>query len=103
MELTISNGQVMTRFHYLLYAFNAKERITEMEKRSGVTIIRSVFLLGVMIFLMGGSPATAAQASHESKEKQEPMGIANKTESSVIPPIDAAVPAHFETASFGLG
>jgi hypothetical protein len=31
------------------------------------------------------------------------MSLAYKTESPAIPPIDAAVPSNFETASFGLG
>ena len=31
------------------------------------------------------------------------MDIAYNTESSVIPPIDAAVSPNFKTASFGLG
>lgn len=31
------------------------------------------------------------------------MSLAYKTEFQLIPPIDEAMPANFETASFGLG
>ena len=74
-----------------------------MEKRSCVNIIRCLFLLGVMSFLMGGSPTTATQANNGSKAKEGSLSLAYKTESPAIPPIDAAVPSNFETASFGLG
>lgn len=76
-----------------------------MKKSSCANIIRRLFLLGVMSFLLGCSPTMAMQANHDSKTKERSMGLAHKTdtESPVIPPIDMAAPSIFETASFGLG
>ncbi len=74
-----------------------------MKKRCCVTIIRSLLLLGVMSLLIGSSITAATQASHVSKAKGNSMGITNITEPPPIPPIDAAVPLNFKTASFGLG
>ena len=76
-----------------------------MKKRSCANIIRCLFLLGVMSFLSGCSQTMAMQAKHDSKTKERSMSLAYKTEteSPVIPPIDAAAPSIFETASFGLG
>ena len=76
-----------------------------MKKRSGAYIVGCLFLLGVIFFLMGGSPTMTPQTSHASKTTEGSMNLAYKTESesSQIPPIDAAAPAVFETASFGLG
>ena len=68
-----------------------------MEKRPCFNIIRCLFLLGVMWFLMGAFLTTAIQVNESS------MSFAYETESPMIPTIDAAVPANFETASFGLG
>jgi hypothetical protein len=74
-----------------------------MKKRSCADVIRCLFLLGLMSFLMGCSPTTGTQANHASKTKEDSMSLAYKTGSPAIPPIDAAVPSNFETASFGLG
>jgi hypothetical protein len=43
------------------------------------------------------------QANNTSGSKGNPMNVENETELLIIPPIDAAAPAIFETASFGLG
>ncbi len=76
-----------------------------MNKRSRTDIIRCLLLLGVMSFLLGGSPTMGKQANRASKTKEGSMSVAYKTETefSKIPPIDAAAPSVFETASFGLG
>ena len=74
-----------------------------MKKRSCADVIRCLVLLGLMSFLMGCSPTTATEANHDSKAKEGSMSLAHKSEFSAIPPIDAAVPSNFETASFGLG
>jgi len=46
-----------------------------------------------------------SQANHESKTTEATMNLAQEieTDAPAIPPIDAAAPAVFETASFGLG
>jgi len=61
--------------------------------------------LGMLTFLWACSPTTDTQASHESKKTEADMNLAYKieTEAPTIPAIDAAAPAVFETASFGLG
>jgi hypothetical protein len=82
---------------------NPKERILDMGKRPCFNIIRCLFLLGVMWFLMGAALTTAMQVNESSKVKESSMSFAHETEFPMIPPIDAAVPANFETAFFGLG
>ena len=76
-----------------------------MKKRSGAYIIGCLFLLGIISFLMGDFPTMTTQTSHAAKTTEDSMDLANKKEpeSLQIPPIDAAAPAVFETASFGLG
>jgi len=74
-----------------------------MKKSGYFNIIRCLFLWGVMSFLMGASLTTAKQANEGSKTKEGSMGLAYETGPPAIPPIDAAVPTNFETASFGLG
>jgi hypothetical protein len=86
-----------------LDGFKLKREITEMKKRSCVHIIRCLFLLVVVSCLIGWSPMTATQAIPVFKAEEDSMGLAQKTESPAIPPIDAAAPSNFETASFGLG
>jgi hypothetical protein len=59
-----------------------------------------------MIISAGGcSPTKETRANHESKTNKNIVRPAYETgtDSSLIPPIDAAVPSVFETASFGLG
>ena len=82
-----------------------KERTIEMKKRSRANIIGCLFSFGVISFLLSGSLTTETQANRTQKTKEGSMSLAYKieTESSKIPPIDAAAPSIFETASFGLG
>ena len=76
-----------------------------MKKTSGVNLIRYLLLLGVMSFFTSCSPTMDTQADQASKTKEESMRLAHEIEtgSQMIPPIDAAAPKTFETASFGLG
>jgi len=76
-----------------------------MKKRSGAYIFGCLFLSGVMSFILGGFPKMTSQASHASKAAEDSMNLAFKTEteSRQIPPMDAAAPSVFKTASFGLG
>ena len=64
-----------------------------------------LFFTGILSLLWAGSPMMDSQAGQESKTTEAAMNLALKTEtdSLVIPPIDAAAPTVFETASFGLG
>jgi hypothetical protein len=59
----------------------------------------------VMMMLAGwvGAHGVAAAADFESKEPSMTYANLVNPEESAIPPIDAAAPGHFETASFGLG
>ncbi len=61
-----------------------------------------MLLLTVSLFL-DGTGSAAMQANQGSKAKGDSMDSAYKTESPAIPPIDAAAPTNFKTASFGLG
>jgi hypothetical protein len=76
-----------------------------MKKRSRGIIIGCLSLLGMMSFLLNGSLTRETQANRTQKTKEGSMSLAYKieTELSKIPPIDAAAPSIFETASFGLG
>lgn len=74
-----------------------------MKNKSSVNMALCLFLLGMITSFAGCNPTTATLADHDSGTKQGSMNLAYKTESPVIPPIDAAVPSKFETASFGLG
>lgn len=74
-----------------------------MKNKSSATLVRFFFLLGVMSLLLAGIAASQTQEGEALKASEETMATAGKTGSPTIPPIDAALPATFETASFGLG
>jgi hypothetical protein len=74
-----------------------------MEKRNWAIVIHVLFVLGAVSLLMNCSPEMAVLESQLDSSKDKSMNVAIKTESTSIPPIDAAVPSNFETASFGLG
>ena len=76
-----------------------------MKNRSVAYMIRCVCLLGVTFFLVGIGLVMDPQADPTTETKEAPMGLAHKIEADAtqIPPIDAAAPSVFETASFGLG
>jgi hypothetical protein len=63
-------------------------------------------LLTIMLAILWAcSPTMDPQADHAKQSSEDSMNLAHQfqSESRAIPPIDAAVPAVFETASFGLG
>ena len=76
-----------------------------MKKRGCTTGIWCLFFLGLLSFLWACSPTMDSQTSDELKKTEATMNLAHKIETNTpaIPAIDAAAPAVFETASFGLG
>ena len=76
-----------------------------MKKRCCTTRLGCLLFLSMLSFLWACSPTMDAQPKYESKTTEAAMNLAYKieTESPAIPAIDAAAPAVFETASFGLG
>ena len=58
-----------------------------MNKRNFATILNTSLILVICMFILGDTAILKAQGN----------------ESQTIPPIDAAAPPTFETASFGLG
>ena len=76
-----------------------------MKKRGCTTGVWCLFFLGLLSFLWACSQTMDSQANHESKTTEATMNLAQEieTDAPAIPPIDAAAPAVFETASFGLG
>ena len=76
-----------------------------MKKRNFTHIIRWLLLLGVISILLGVAKLMTIQADSTSDTKEVSMNLAYtlETKPAEIPAIDAAAPAVFETASFGLG
>ncbi len=76
-----------------------------MKKRCCTTGKWCLFFVGVLSLLWAFYPTMGSQAGQEPKTTEAAMNLAFKTETDIlaIPPIDAAAPANFETASFGLG
>ena len=76
-----------------------------MKKRSFTNIIKFLLLLGVISVLPGVAQLMTTRADYHSETKEGPMNLAYtlETKPAEIPPIDAAAPAVYETASFGLG
>ena len=71
-----------------------------MEKRSLIVVLCTTLLL----MLMAGHIAVAkTQIKSDSKDMDISLVTSDKTSSLAIPPIDAAAPTAFDTASFGLG
>ena len=76
-----------------------------MKKKSFTYIIKFLLLLGVLSILPGAAQLMTTRADPTSDTKEGSMNLAYtlETKPAEIPPIDAAAPAVFETASFGLG
>ena len=76
-----------------------------MKKRNFSNIIRLLLLLSVISILFVVAQLMTTQADPVCDTKVGSMNLAYtlETNPAEIPPIDAAVPAVFETASFGLG
>jgi regulatory protein YycH of two-component signal transduction system YycFG len=74
--------------------------------KTGPKIVLGLGVLLVMtLFLWGCTPNRESMGNTDSKLKESSMNLEKHTEkySPVIPALDAAAPAVFETASFGLG
>ena len=84
---------------------SSKRKGDTMYKRSCMTGIWCLSFMGMLLLLWACSPAIDTQASKETKTTEADMNLAYtiKTDTPEIPPIVAAAPAIFETASFGLG
>lgn len=74
-----------------------------MKKRSFARVVNTALLRGILLIIIGGTAMVQAQGKNGSTALEGSMVTADKTESLAIPPIDAAAPTTFETASFGLG
>jgi hypothetical protein len=81
-----------------------KERTIDMKKRGFSIAIGCFVLIGAVSWVLGAFPEKTPTDRFE-KSQENDMHIAYKTETEAvkIPPIDAASPSVFETASFGLG
>ena len=74
-----------------------------MKSRNCVSILNLSLLVGTMLLITGGAAMLKAQGNNGSKAMEGSLVTAYKTGSPAIPPIDAAAPSNFQTASFGLG
>jgi hypothetical protein len=76
-----------------------------MTKRNFTQIIRWLLLMGITCILLGSNQLIATQADSTSDKQEASVNLAYTLETKLvgIPPIDAAAPDVFETASFGLG
>ena len=76
-----------------------------MKTRNFKNIVKLLMLLGVISILLGVAQLMTIRADPVSDIKEGSMDLAYtlETKPAEIPPIDAAAPAVFETASFGLG
>lgn len=66
-------------------------------------VLRGVFFLIAMSFLLHTLLGLASQASQGSTGKINSEGVAAGTGSGPVPPIDLAAPTTHKTATFGLG
>lgn len=74
-----------------------------MTKRRFAGVKNIPLLLGILLLVMGGTAMVKAQGKNGIKAMDNTLVRADKTGSLAIPPIDAAAPSTYETASFGLG
>jgi len=76
-----------------------------MQKRNFTNIFKLLLLSGVISISLGVAQLVTTRADSVSDPTEGSMNLAYtlETKTAKIPPIDAAAPAVFETASFGLG
>jgi len=74
-----------------------------MQARSFESVIKSSLISGMILLLIGGTATLEVRGNDRSIVNEGPMDTLYETESPAIPPIDAAAPSDFQTASFGLG
>jgi hypothetical protein len=74
-------------------------------KRRNTRFSRYTFLWSTILVITVGCLMATMQSNQASETKESSVNIALKTNNELpgIPPIDKAVPAIIETASFGLG
>jgi len=74
-----------------------------MKKKLCVKSIRCLLLWGVISVFLYCALTMVARITPVSKAREGSMSLAYKPVPPGIPPIDAAAPSIYETASFGLG
>lgn len=76
-----------------------------MKNRNFTDIIKSLYLFGVISIFLGITQLVTIRSDIHIDVKEGSMNLANALETNSVetPQIDAAAPAVFETASFGLG
>ena len=71
-----------------------------MDKRILIVSLGATLLL---LVLVGHTVVAKTQVKGDTKDMNSSIVTSYETNSLMIPPIDAAAPSTFETASFGLG
>ena len=74
-----------------------------METRSLIVLLGTTMLLLGLIMTSGNSATAKTQEKSDSKDMESSLVTSYETQNLAVPPIDAAAPSTFETASFGLG
>ncbi len=74
-----------------------------MKNRSFTRVLSSSLSVAIALLMIGGIAMMHARGTSSTKTMEGSLVTADKTQSLSIPPIDAAAPAAFKTASFGLG
>jgi len=76
-----------------------------MKKKYGMNDIGWLLLMSMLAILWACSPAMDPQADQGTQPSEDPMNLAHQiqSEAPAIPPIDAAAPAVYKTAAFGMG
>lgn len=76
-----------------------------MHKREGLRLTGAILFFG-LVFWAGARMRNTSPSAHQAlNTTEETMTLSqhNPSTSATIPPIDAAAPEKFETATFGLG
>jgi len=76
-----------------------------MERKRAVVLAGEILLMGLVLVVIGCSRAGERKAGQVTPGKESAMKIENQSMPSpaALPPIDAAAPRNFATATFGLG
>ena len=74
-----------------------------MRKRNLMGELITALLPVLVMILIGNTAAAKPQDKSDSKNMNSSIVTTYNAETPAIPPIDAAAPSTFETASFGLG
>ncbi len=68
-----------------------------------MNLSHSMVCVVLLLFLAANPAAAVMNAGQGVTPEMNSMDAPDKTEFQAIPPIDAAVPSRYQTASFGLG